>query len=303
MPAFTRSELADLNVFMTIVRRRSFRHSAQELGVSTSALSHSMRNLEARLGMKLLNRTSRSVVPTDAGSALAAKLEDGFQVIGEALGELDAYRTSPVGRLRLNVPRDASRLLLGPVLRRFTEAYPDLQLELSVEDRMVDIVADGYDAGIRYGGTVPQDMVAVPLTGELRWVVAASPDYLARHGVPQRPDDLLRHACIRMRLGDNSFYKWELGDGERMVEVDVPGPFSVNESNTAVAAALDGVGLAYCLEVGIAEELRSGRLQLVLPDWTSMGAPFCLYYPSRRQPQPGLRQLMEMIRGDWLGRA
>lgn len=186
MPAFTRSELADLNVFMTIVRRRSFRHSAQELGVSTSALSHSMRNLEARLGVKLLNRTSRSVVPTDAGSALAAKLEDGFQVIGEALGELDAYRTSPVGRLRLNVPRDASRLLLGPVLRRFTEAYPDLQLELSVEDRMVDIVADGYDAGIRYGGTVPQDMVAVPLTGELRWVVAASPDYLARHGVPQR---------------------------------------------------------------------------------------------------------------------
>ena len=169
MPAFTRSELADLNVFMTIVRRRSFRHSAQELGVSTSALSHSMRNLEARLGVKLLNRTSRSVVPTDAGSALAAKLEDGFQVIGEALGELDAYRTSPVGRLRLNVPRDASRLLLGPVLRRFTEAYPDLQLELSVEDRMVDIVADGYDAGIRYGGTVPQDMVAVPLTGELRW--------------------------------------------------------------------------------------------------------------------------------------
>ncbi|WP_319100605.1 LysR family transcriptional regulator [Pseudomonas aeruginosa] len=153
MPAFTRSELADLNVFMTIVRRRSFRHSAQELGVSTSALSHSMRNLEARLGVKLLNRTSRSVVPTDAGSALAAKLEDGFQVIGEALGELDAYRTSPVGRLRLNVPRDAS------------------------------------------------------------------------------------------------------------------------------------------------------RLQLVLPDWTSMGAPFCLYYPSRRQPQPGLRQLMEMIRGDWLGRA
>ncbi|HFX3032822.1 TPA: LysR substrate-binding domain-containing protein, partial [Pseudomonas aeruginosa] len=111
------------------------------------------------------------------------------------------------------------------------------------------------------------------------------------------------HACIRMRLGDNSFYKWELGDGERMVEVDVPGPFSVNESNTAVAAALDGIGLAYCLEVGIAEELRSGRLQLVLPDWTSMGAPFCLYYPSRRQPQPGLRQLMEIIRGDWLGRA
>lgn len=215
MPAFTRSELADLNVFMTIVRRRSFRHSAQELGVSTSALSHSMRNLEARLGVKLLNRTSRSVVPTDAGSALAAKLEDGFQVIGEALGELDAYRTSPVGRLRLNVPRDASRLLLGPVLRRFTEAYPDLQLELSVEDRMVDIVADGYDAGIRYGGTVPQDMVAVPLTGELRWVVAASPDYLARHGVPQRPDDLLRHVCIRMRLGDNSFYNgnWATASG------------------------------------------------------------------------------------------
>jgi len=262
-----------------------------------------MRNLEARLGVKLLNRTSRSVDPTDAGAALAARLAQGFDVIGRALDELDAYRASPVGRLRLNVPRDASRLLLSPVLRRFTDAYPDLKLEVSIEDRMVDIVADGYDAGMRYGPTVPQDMVAVPLTGELRWIVVGSDDYLARRGVPRMPDDLLGHACVRMRLGDDSFYKWELGDGARRVEVDVPGPVSVNETDAAVAAALDGVALAYCLEVRVADELRAGRLRQVLPDWACTGPPLCLYYPSRRQSQPGLRQLAQMIREYWAAAA
>lgn len=297
MPAFTRAELADLNVFMTIVRRRSFRHSAIELGVTTSALSHAMKNLESRLGVKLLNRTSRSVVPTLAGSALAERLEQGFQTIAEALAELDAHRDAPVGRLRLNVPRDASRLLLGPVLPGFFARYPELQLEVAVEDRMVDIVADGFDAGIRYGGTVPRDMIAMPLTGELRWIVVAAPDYLSRHGRPQVPEDLLRHQCMRIRLGDNTLYKWELGDGPQAVHLDVPGSLGANETDILLQATLDGLGLAYCLELRVAEELRSGRLERVLPEWSSMGPPLCMYYPSRRQPQPGLRQLIESIRG------
>ncbi|GAB3372822.1 LysR family transcriptional regulator [Azotobacter armeniacus] len=301
MPAFTRADLADLNVFMTIVRRRSFRQSALELGVTTSALSHSMKNLELRLGVKLLNRTSRSVVPTLAGSALAERLEQGFQTIAEALAELDVHRDAPVGRLRLNVPRDASHLLLGPVLPGFFARYPDLQLEVAVEDRMIDIVADGFDAGIRYGGTVPRDMIAMPLTGELRWIVVASPDYLHRHGRPQVPEDLLRHQCMRMRLGDNSPYKWELGDGPEAIHLDVPGPLGANETDTLVEAALNGLGLAYCLELRVAGELRSGRLEMVLPDWSSMGPPFCMYYPSRRQSQPGLRQLIESIRALGLG--
>lgn len=299
MPAFTRSELADLNVFMTIVRRRSFRHAAHELGVSTSALSHSMRNLETRLGVKLLNRTSRSVVPTAAGQALADKLGTGFQSIREALSELDVYRAAPAGRLSLNVPRDAARLLLRPVLKRFCQSYPDIQLEITVEDRLLDIVADGFDAGIRYGSTVPQDMVAVPLTEELRWIVVAAPEYLARHGTPQHPADLLRHRCIRMRLGDNTHYKWELGNGVDAVHVDVPGPLSTNETDATVAAAVDGVGLAYCLEVRVADELRNGTLRAVLPEWASLGPPLCLYYPSRHQAQPGLRQLADMIREQW----
>lgn len=299
MPAFTRSELADLNVFMTIVRRRSFRHAAHELGVSTSALSHSMRNLETRLGVKLLNRTSRSVVPTAAGQALADKLDTGFQSIREALSELDVYRAAPAGRLSLNVPRDAARLLLRPVLKRFCQSYPDIQLEITVEDRLLDIVADGFDAGIRYGSTVPQDMVAVPLTEELRWIVVAAPEYLARHGTPQHPADLLRHRCIRMRLGDNTHYKWELGNGVDAVHVDVPGPLSTNETDATVAAAVDGVGLAYCLEVRVADELRTGTLHAVLPEWASLGPPLCLYYPSRHQAQPGLRQLVDMIREQW----
>jgi DNA-binding transcriptional LysR family regulator len=185
MPALTRSELAELNVFVAICRRRSFRLAAPEIGVSTSALSHSMRNLETRLGVKLLNRTSRSVAPTAAGSALAEQLEQGFQCIAAAVDGLDRYRSSPVGRLRLNVPRDASRLLLSPILPTFFGLYPDIQLDLTVDDHLVDIVAEGYDAGIRYGDTAPRDMIVARLTGPLRWVVVGSPTYLARHGRPK----------------------------------------------------------------------------------------------------------------------
>jgi DNA-binding transcriptional LysR family regulator len=296
MPAFTRSELADLNVFMAVARRQSFRQAAIELGLTTSALSHSIKNLETRLGVKLLNRSNRSVVPTEAGSALADKLERGFQAIGDALGELDVYRGSPAGRLRLNVPRDASRLLLGPILRDYFASYPDVKLEITVEDRLVDIVAGGYDAGIRYGDTVPQDMVAVPLTRPLRWVVVGSPDYFSRHGRPSQPTDLTHHACVRMRVGDNSMYKWELGSGDSACEIDVPGPMTANETETSVQAAIDGVGLAYCLEQRVSEELRAGVLEVVLADWAVVGPAFFVYYPSRRQMQPGLRRLIESIR-------
>ncbi|AKJ69515.1 hypothetical protein PATSB16_38570 [Pandoraea thiooxydans] len=296
MPVFNRSDLADLNVFVTICRRRSFRLSAAELGVSTSALSHAMRNLETRLGVKLLNRTSRSVVPTAAGMALAEQLERGFHTIGEALDQLERYRGSPAGRLRLNVPRDASRLLLSPVLPAFFSAYPDIQLDITVDDHLVDIIAEGYDAGIRYGDTVPRDMIATPLSGPLRWVVVGSPAYVARHGRPARPEDLMHHACVRMRIGDNSLYKWELSNGQQALALDVPGAISANETDVAVDAALGGLALAYCLERRVAPDLQAGRLEIVLPDWAVAGPPMVMYYPSRRQTLPGLRQLIEMIR-------
>ncbi|WP_439865395.1 LysR family transcriptional regulator [Pseudomonas antarctica] len=296
MAAFNRSELADLNVFMAIIRRRSFRHAAHELGVTTSALSHTMRNLETRLGVKLLYRTSRAVEPTDAGSLLAEKLALGFATIQDGLDTLELHREAPIGRLRLNVPRDAAVLLLAPILGEFTGAYPQLRLDLIVEDQMIDIVAEGYDAGIRYGATVPQDMVAVKLTGDLRWIMVASPAYLARRGTPQEPKDLLQHSCVRMYLGDKTTYKWELGNGARQQRLDVPGHFSASDTETVVNAALQGVGVAYCLSNRVQRELAEGRLVEVLPDWACIGEPLCMYYPSRRQSQPGLRQLIDMIR-------
>ncbi|GAB5336900.1 LysR family transcriptional regulator [Pseudomonas fluorescens] len=301
MAAFNRSELADLNVFMTIIRRRSFRHAAHELGVTTSALSHTMRNLETRLGVKLLHRTSRAVEPTDAGTLLAEKLRQGFAMIQDGLDTLDLHRESPIGRLRLNVPRDAAALLLAPILGEFTNAYPQLRLDVIVEDAMIDIVAEGYDAGIRYGATVPQDMVAVPLTGTLRWIMVASPAYLARCGIPQAPQDLLQHSCIRMYLGDKTPYKWELGNGPRQQRIDVPGHFSAADTETIVNAALQGVGVAYCLSNRVQQELADGRLVEVMPDWACLGQPLCMYYSSRRQSQPGLRQLMDMIRLKTIG--
>lgn len=255
-----------------------------------------MRKLETRLGVKLLNRTSRSVLPTAAGSALAEQLEKGFETIGAAIDHLERYRTSPVGRLRINVPRDGARLLISPILPAFLDAYPDIQLDITVDDRLIDIIADGYDAGIRYGDTVAGDMIAVPLTPPLRWVVVGSPAYLARRGRPGRPDDLMRHSCIRMRIGDNSLYRWELGHGPQALELDVPGSMSANESDTVVDAALNGVGLAYCLERRVADDIAAGRLEVVLPEWSVAGPPMVMYYPSRRQTLPGLRQLIDMIR-------
>ncbi|HEY0295535.1 MAG TPA: LysR family transcriptional regulator [Bordetella sp.] len=296
MPALDRAELADLNVFLTICRRRSFRQAAAELGVTPSALSHAMRNLEARLGVRLLNRTSRSVAPSAAGTALAEQLEHGFAQITQALDAMEHFRATPKGRLRLNVPRDASRLLVNPVLPDFFAAYPELALEITVEDRMVDIVAEGYDAGIRYGNTVPRDMIAMPLTGPLRWVVVGSPAYLARRGRPRSPDDLLQHDCVRIRLGDNSLYKWELGSGGQAVEIDVPGSLTANETDLAVDAALNGVGLAYCLQARVRQELADARLEVVLPEWAVSGPPLSMYYASRRQTHPGLRQLIDMLR-------
>jgi len=232
---------------------------------------------------------------------LAERHLQGCGSIKDGLDDRELYREAPIGRLRLNVPRDAAVLLLAPILGDFCAAYPQLRLDLIVQDQMIDIIAEGYDAGIRYGATVPQDMVAVPLTAELRWIMVASPTYLARRGTPQAPKDLLEHACIRMYLGDKTTYKWELGNGTRQQRIDVPGHFSAADTETIVNAALQGVGIAYCLSNRVEQELKEGRLVEVMPDWACMGEPLCMYYPSRRQSQPGLRQLMDMIRMKTIG--
>lgn len=299
MAAFSRSDLADLSTFATIVRHRSFTGAAIEIGVTTSALSHAIRRLETRLGARLLNRTSRSVAPTTLGLTLAERLGEGFDTIAAALDEAAGERAASLGEIRLNVPADAAMLLLRPALPDFVERFPQTRLSIAVEDRPVDIVAEGFDAGIRYGDTIPEDMVAMALTPPLRWVTVASPSYLARFGRPRLPEELGDHRCLRLMLGNNAVFRWELGDGERLIRLDLPGTLTFNDTATTIDAAVRGLGIGYVLEERVRTHLADRRLEIVLPDWASTGAGFAMYYPSRRQNHAALRQLVEIIRSAW----
>lgn len=301
MSVFDRIELADLRVFLTIMRTRSFKAAAIQLGLTPSAASHAMRRLEERLDAKLLNRSSRAVAPTETGLALATRLEDGFDTISSALAEIDAPGAGRFGALRINVFADAAHLIIAPALPEFAQRCPDVKLTLVVEDRPIDIVAEGYDAGIRYGDYVPEDMIAVALSGPQRWVVAGAPDYLTRCGEPQRLDDLAKHSCLQLLLGDNSTYRWELNcsePGEARVQrgISVPGLITINNTATTITAAKAGVGLAYVLESRIAAELADGSLRTVLPACAAVGEPFHMYYSSRRHNHPALRTLIDIIR-------
>jgi DNA-binding transcriptional LysR family regulator len=296
VPAFSRADLSDLATFAAVVRRCSFKQAAIELGVTGSAVSHAVRRLEERLGVKLLNRTSRAVAPSAPGLELARQLEDGFGRIGLALAAMDAARDHPLGELRLNVPRDAGQLLIGPALPELAERYPALRVSIAVADRPVDIVAEGVDAGIRYGDNVPRTMVAVALTPPLSWVMVASPAYLAAAGRPERPADLRRHRCLRLMLGDNTLFRWELGSGKDLLRLDVPGLHAINDTQLTIDAAVGGLGIAYVLERRVARELRAGLLEVVLPDWASPSPGLHMYYPSRRHAHPALRPLADIIR-------
>ena len=223
-------------------------------------------------------------------------MEEGFDKIGRALAEVDAPGAGRYGELRINVFADAAHLLIEPAIPEFSRVCSDVRLTVVVEDRPIDIVAEGYDAGIRYGHYVPDDMVAVPLSGPLRWIVVGAPDYLKNRGVPEHPDDLADHNCLQLLLGDNSSYKWELARGRKRYKVRVPGLITINDTAGSIAAATAGVGLAYLLEQRIARELENGALQKVLPEYSVKGEPFHMYYSSRRHNHPALRMLINIIR-------
>ena len=292
----SRAEVYDLSVFLLIVQYRSFRKAADNLGVTASALSHRIRGLEERLGVRLLNRTSRSVAPTVAGSALAEKVSAGLDLINSGLEELQGHHEGTAGSVRLNVLRDASTLLLRPALPVFLQRFPNIDLEIAVDDNFVDVTAEGFDAGLRYGGTIPEDMIAIPLTPPLKWVVVGAPSYFERHGRPELPDDLHSHQCIRSRTGRGQIYKWEFEKGDDRREIDVPGSFISSESALAINAAIDGVGLFYCLEKLSTPHLAAGRLEVALPQWSSLGPPLAMYYSSRRQLPFGISALIQVIR-------
>lgn len=291
-----RTDFADLEAFIAIARTGGFRKAAALRGVSGSALSHAMRGLETRLGVRLFHRTSRSVSLTAAGEMLLADLEPHFHGIQQSIDRLDRFRQGPTGRVRVTALRDAATLLLARKMPSFSERYPDIEVEIVVDDRFVDMVAEGFDAGIRYGGTVPDGMIASRLTPELEWVVVGAPSYLAEHGRPKTPEDLMAHRCIRIRTGTERIYRWELGNGDDAVTLDVPGQLMLGDSELSINMAVSGAGLFYCLKDRVADKLAEGSLEVVLPKWSSMGPGFHAYYVSHRQVPSALRTFLDHLK-------
>jgi DNA-binding transcriptional LysR family regulator len=290
------SDYADLRALAAIAEYRSFARAASQLGVSPSALSQTIRALEERLGARLLNRTTRSVAPTEAGARLLDRLLPAFADMDSAIAALAETRDRPSGLLRINAPRAAVHFL-APLIPKFLNAYPDIALDLVTDDRLVDIVANRFDAGVRLGEKIEKDMVAVKFSGDLEMMVVGSPDYLKRYGVPKTPRDLAAHRCLNFRWPtDLSLYRWEFERGDEKVEVAVEGPLTFNEPDIAIHAAVESVGLAYLLFHQVAPLLATGALKRVLQDWSPPFPGFYLYYPSRRQTPPALRAFVAFIR-------
>ncbi|MFF7709645.1 LysR substrate-binding domain-containing protein [Pseudomonas sp. NPDC007930] len=292
----SRANLADFVYFLAIARHQSFSRAGQEVGISASALSHAIKGLETRIGVRLLNRTTRSVTLTAAGEELHKVISAPMQEMDRAVEVLNRFRDEPTGRIRLNTPGDAAALLLGPVLPVFNDRYPDIQVDLTVTNLIVDVIGGGHDAGIRYGGTVPEDMIAQRLTPDIRWVVAGAPGYLARYGVPVHPNDLHAHRCLRIRLGSGAMYDWEFDRGEQAVAVAVPGAITIDETRVGLELLRHGAGLMYAPEPTITPLVAAGEVVTVLDDWASVAPGFHLYYSSHRQLPMGLRLLIELIR-------
>ena len=290
------TELGELSAFVAIADAGSFRRAAARLNLKPSTLSRTLRMLEDRLGVQLLLRSTRRLSLTEAGQALLMDVRPALERIDDAVERLNQYREVPAGSIRLSVPHTAALHVLLPRLREFSERYPDISLEISADNGFVDIIQDGFDAGIRLRSDVPRDMVAVPITPPVHVAVVASPDYLEQHGTPMTPADLQHHLCINRRLiqGDG-LQRWEFMQEGRMLRVSVPGKLVLNDAGLILAAALDGQGLAYSADQLVADHLTAGRLVRVLADFSPRIEGFCLYYPNRRISVT-LRALVEMLK-------
>ncbi|PTQ59325.1 LysR family transcriptional regulator [Sphingomonas aurantiaca] len=288
--------LADLTAFASIAEHRSFRRAADALGVSRSSLSHLMRTLEGTLGVRLLHRTTRSVAPTEAGERLLKRLAPVLRDLDEALDGVSDDSGQPSGTLRINGNETAARLLLGTVVPLFLARYPQMSIDLVSEGRLIDIVEQKFDAGIRLGESVPQDMIAVRIGGDMRFVAVASPAYLAANSPPVHPDDLRQHRCIRQRLPSGKLYRWEFARHAQEITIDVPGVLTLDHSGLMVEAAIDGLGIAFVPEHVACAGLDSKKLAIVLEDWSPAIPGLCLYYPGNRHIPAGLRAFIDMIK-------
>lgn len=288
--------LADFDAVLTIGRRGTFRAAAIDLGVSTSALSNTIAKLEGRLGVRLFNRTTRSVALTEAGRRFVEQITPALRDIHRALDTVRSQQETPSGTLRINTFATAGREILGPLVLEYLRRYPNVRIDLVTEGALVDIVAEGFDFGVRSAHLVPTDMIAIALGPPRQYAVVASPDYLEHHDLPRVPADLLAHPCIRTRLPNGAMFRWHFQDEGQAVQVDVDGPITLDEASLARLAVLASVGIGFFMETDVGEDIAAGRLVRLLPEWTPPLAPLCLYYPSCRNPPAAFKAFVELAR-------
>jgi DNA-binding transcriptional LysR family regulator len=290
------NEFSELSAFIAVAEERNFRRAAARLNVIPSTLSHAIRSLEERLGVRLLNRTTRTVVPTEAGAALLAEISPAFDAIKDAVERVKEHRASPHGTVRINASQMAANLVLVPILKKFTAQYPDVSLEIDVNETVPDIVRAGFDAGIRTGEFIDQDMVAVRVSQDFRMAIVGSPEYFRDHPVPDSPHDLRGHRCINYRFPDGNVYRWEFEKDGQPITVRLDGPLTVNSADLVLSSTLDGIGLAYATEEMVQPFLASGRLQRVLENWSPTFPGYYLFYPNRRQLSAAMVALVDTLR-------
>ena len=292
-----RHDFNDLAAFAVVADEASFSRAAARLAMSPSALSHAMKKVEERLGLRLLARTTRSVSTTEAGARLLQTLRPALGDIEAELASLTALRATPRGTVRITTPRHAAHSVLWPRLPRFLASHPDIRIELSIDEGLTDIVAGRYDAGVRFGERIEKDMVAVRISGPVQPCVVAAPAYLHGRDVPKKPQDLARHACLNYRYATSGgLYAWEFGKAGKAMEIKVDGPWVFNDSDLILAAALAGQGLAYLFDDQVLNHVQAGRLVRVLEAWLPPFPAYYLYHPSRRQVPPALAAFVAALR-------
>ena len=291
-----RPGLNDLDAVIAIARRASFRAAALDLAMSTTALSNAIGKLEASLGVRLFNRTTRSVSLTDAGRVFVEQVTPALQEVHSAMAAARSQQATPSGMLRINAFATAAREILSPLVLEFLRRYPQVHVDLVTEGRLVDIVAEGFDLGVRVADLVPSDMIAVSLGRPNRYAVVGSPAYFETHGRPRVPPDLLNHPCIRVRLPNGALYRWRFERRGQTAQIDVSGPITLDEASLARTAVLESVGLGFFMEQDVCADIEAGHLVRVLEDWTPPLAGLCLYYPGRRNPSAALKAFIGLAR-------
>jgi len=291
-----RPGLNDLDAVIAIARRGSFRAAALDLGVSTTALSNAIGKLETSLGVRLFNRTTRSVSLTEAGRVFVEQVTPALQDIHAAIDAVRSQQATPSGTLRINAFATAAREVLSPLVLEFLRRYPQVHVDLVTEGRLVDIVAEGFDIGVRVADLVPSDMIAVSLGRPQRYAVVGAPSYLKTHGAPRVPPDLANHPCIRVRLPNGALYRWQFRRRGQTAQIDVNGPITLDEASLARTAVLEGIGLGFFMEQDVQADIAAERLVRVLEDWTPPFAGLCLYYPGRRNPSAALKAFIALAR-------